>query len=95
MLTAGTAGIAAHNYSQVHQFPFRAAYDDYYDRAVDIGEVGVPEFADLVQGLLVDYIRAKYGEQAPDYVLPEPGMPSSSDDDFQVDTHLASDRMPD
>ena len=34
-------------------------------------------------------------EQAPDYVLPEPGMPSSSDDDFQVDTHLASDRMPD
>ena len=34
-------------------------------------------------------------ELAPAYVLPEPGMPSSSDDYFQVDTHLASDRMPD
>ena len=67
MLTAGTAGIAAQNYSQVHQFPFRAAFDDYYDRAVDIGEVGVPEFADLVQGLLVDYIRAKYGDKPADW----------------------------
>ena len=66
MLTAGTAGIAAQNYSQVHQFPFRAAFDDYYDRAVDIGEVGVPEFADLVQGLLVDYIQAKYGDKPAD-----------------------------
>ena len=32
---------------------------------------------------------------ARDFVLPEPGMPSSSEDDFQVRTHLASDRMPD
>ena len=32
---------------------------------------------------------------ATDFVLPEPGMPSSSEDDFQVHTHLASDRMPD
>ena len=32
---------------------------------------------------------------APDFVLPEAGMPSSSEDDFQVHTHLASDRMPD
>ena len=73
MLTAGTAGIAAHNYSQVHQFPFRAAYDDYYDRAVDIGEVGVPEFADTVQGLLVDYtsIQAKYGDTPADWCLQE------------------------
>ena len=31
---------------------------------------------------------------APDFVLPEPGMPSSSEDDFQVHTHLASDRCP-
>ena len=39
-------------------------------------------------------------EQAPatraDFVLSEPGvLPSSSDDDFQVHTHLVSDRMPD
>ena len=32
---------------------------------------------------------------ATDFVLPEPGMPSSSEDDFQVHPHLASDRMPD
>ena len=32
---------------------------------------------------------------APDFVLPEAGMPSSSEDDFQVHRHLASDRMPD
>ena len=69
MLTAGTAGIAASNYSHVHQFPSRKAYDDYYDRVVDIGEVGVPEFADRVQGLLVDYIRAraKYGDKPADW----------------------------
>ena len=57
MLMEGTAGIAASNYSQVHQFPSRAAYNDYFDRVVDIGEVGVPEFADRVQELLVDYIH--------------------------------------
>ena len=56
MLTAGTAGIAASNYSHVNQFPCRAAYDDYYDRVVDIGEVAIPEFATRVQELLVDYL---------------------------------------
>ena len=66
MLTAGTAGIAASNYSHVNQFPSREGYDDYYDRVVDIGEVGVPEFADRVQELLVDYIRAKYGDKPAD-----------------------------
>ena len=35
----GTAGIAAEKYSHVKYFPNRAAYDDYYDIAVDIGEV--------------------------------------------------------
>ena len=34
-------------------------------------------------------------EEAADYVMPEPEIPSTSEDDFQVDTHLASDRMPD
>ena len=53
---AGTAGIAAYNYSHVHNLPLRAAYDDYYDLVVDICEVGVPEFATRVQELLVDYI---------------------------------------
>ena len=73
MLTAGTAGIVASNYSHVHQFPTRAACDDYYDRVVDIGEVGhpatvgVPEFADRFQGLLVDYILAKYGDKPADW----------------------------
>ena len=33
--------------------------------------------------------------QATDFVLPEPEVPSSSEDDFQVHTHLASDRRPD
>ena len=42
-------------------------YDDYYDLVVDIGEVGVPEFATLVQELLVDYIRTKYGDGPADW----------------------------
>ena len=67
MLTAGTAGIVASGYSHVHHFPTRAAYDDYYDRVVDIGKVGVPEFVDRVQELLVDYIRAKYGDKPADW----------------------------
>ena len=67
MLTAGTAGIAASNYSHVHQFPTRAVFDDYYDWVVDIGDVGVQEFADWVQELLVDYIRAKYGDKPADW----------------------------
>ena len=32
---------------------------------------------------------------APEFVLPDAEMPSSSEDDFQVHTHLESDRMPD
>ena len=32
---------------------------------------------------------------APTFVLPEPGMPSSSEDDLQVHTHHALDRMSD
>ena len=59
---AGTAGIAADNHS--HVFPDRAAYDDYYDIVVDIGEVGVETFATRVQEMLVDYLREKYGEEA-------------------------------
>ena len=50
----------------------------------------------------VQYLKEKEPQEeeqapppAPDFVLPEPGIPSSSDEDFQVHTHLASDRMPD
>jgi hypothetical protein len=32
----------------------------------DIGEVGVVSFADRVQALLVDYLRAKYGDKSAD-----------------------------
>ena len=62
MLTSGTASIAADNHSHVKYFPDVKAYDDYYDIIVDIGEVGVESFADRVQELLVDYLRATYGD---------------------------------
>ncbi len=51
----GSAGIAAKKYSHVKYFPNSAAYDDYYDIAVDIGEVGVESFATRIQEMLVDY----------------------------------------
>jgi hypothetical protein len=57
----GLAGIAAEKYSHVKCFPNRAAYDDYYYIAVDIGEVGVDSFATRIQEMLVDYLRDKYG----------------------------------
>ncbi len=62
----GTAGIAAEKYSHVKYFPNRAAYDDYYDIAVDIGEVGVDSFATLNQEMLVDYLRDKHGDSVAD-----------------------------
>ena len=52
----------------------------------------------------VQYLKAKETREeepapappaATDFVIPEAGMPSSSEDDFQVHTHLASDRRPD
>ena len=64
---AGTAGITAEKYLQVKYFPSRAAYDDYYDSVVDIGEVGVPLLATRNQGLLVDYVRTKYGDGPADW----------------------------
>ena len=63
----GTAGIAAEKYSHVKYFPNRATYDDYYDIAVDIGEVGVDSFATLIQEMLVNYIRAKHGDSVADW----------------------------
>jgi hypothetical protein len=56
------AGIAAANCSHVKQFPDRPAYDDYYDIVVDTGEIGVEQFAVRVQSLLVQYLRARYGD---------------------------------
>ena len=56
------AGIAAANCAHVKQFPDLAAYDDYYDIVVDTGEIGVEQFAARVQSLLVQYLRARYGD---------------------------------
>ncbi len=56
------SGIAASKLSHVKQFPNFAAYDDYYDILVDTGEIGVDQFAMLVQSLLVDYLRARCGD---------------------------------
>ncbi len=39
------AGIAATTRSHVKHFPTTAAYDDYYDLVVDIGNIGVEQFA--------------------------------------------------
>jgi hypothetical protein len=64
---AGTAGIAAEKYSHVKYFPNRAAYDDYYDIAVDIGEVGVDSFATRIQEMLVEYLREKHGDSVADW----------------------------
>ena len=64
---AGTEGIAVEKYLHVKYFPNRAVYDDYYDIVVDISEVGVEKFASLVQELLVDYLRTKYGDEVADW----------------------------
>ena len=58
-LMAGTAGIAAKNYLHVKQYPDKAAYYDYYDIVMDISEVGVEDFATLVQEMLVYYLCNK------------------------------------
>jgi hypothetical protein len=55
------SGIAAANRSHVRQFP-NVAYDDYYDIVVDTGEIGVEQLATRVQHLLVQYLRARYGD---------------------------------
>ena len=44
----GLTGIAASNRSHVKHFDTHAAYDDYYDIAVDIGAIGVEQFATRV-----------------------------------------------
>ncbi len=57
------SGIASVHRSHVKQFPDVAAYyDDYYDIVVDTGEIGVDQFAKRVQSLLVQYLRARYGD---------------------------------
>ncbi len=63
----GTVGIAAEKYSHVKSFPNRAAYDDYYDIAVDIGEVGVDSFATRIQEMLVDFLCDKHGDKVADW----------------------------
>jgi hypothetical protein len=63
----GTAGIAAEKYSHVKYFPNRAAYDEYYDISVDIGEVGVDSFATRIQEMLVDYLHDRHGDKIADW----------------------------
>ncbi len=55
------AGIALAHHSHVKQFPDVAAYDDYYDIVVNTGEFAVDRFATRVQSLLMQYLRACYG----------------------------------
>ncbi len=52
----------SHDNFVVKQFPDVAADDDYYDIVVDTREIGVDQFAMLVQRLLVEYLRARYGD---------------------------------
>ena len=42
------SGIAASDRSHVKHFDSHAAYDDYYDIAVDIGAIGVEQIATRV-----------------------------------------------
>ena len=58
----GLTGIAASNRSTVKPFDSHAAYDDYYDLAVDTGDIGDEQFATRVQIMLVAYLRAQYGD---------------------------------
>jgi hypothetical protein len=55
------SGITSVNRSHVKQSPDVAGYDDYYYIVVDTGEIGADQFAMLVQSLLVQYLRAHYG----------------------------------
>ncbi len=63
---ACAAGIETEKYLRVKYFANRPAHDDYYDIAVDIGEVGVENFATLFQEFLVDYLCTKYGDAVAD-----------------------------
>jgi hypothetical protein len=55
------SGIVASNPSHVKQFPDVPSYDINSDLVVDTGEIGVEQFATRVQLLLVQYLRACYG----------------------------------
>ncbi len=56
------AGIAASQYSHVSRFPNQAAYNEYYDSVVDICDIGVESFVTRAQAILVDHLRAEYGD---------------------------------
>ena len=45
----------------------RQGYDDFYDILVGIGDISVITFAYRAQGLLVDYLREKYGDDCADW----------------------------
>jgi hypothetical protein len=56
------AGIAASQYSHVLRSPNLEAYNEYYDYVVDLCDIGVESFATLAQAMLVDHLRAEYGD---------------------------------
>jgi hypothetical protein len=56
------SGIAEANSSHVRKFPNVAAQDDSYDIVIDTFEIGVDQLATRVQSLLVEYLRAHYGD---------------------------------
>ena len=58
---------ALSNRWHVKHFDSHAAYDDYYDLAVDIGDIGVEQFATKVQSMLVHYLRAQYCDGPADW----------------------------
>ncbi len=60
-LRCGSGKAAAHR-SHVKQFPNVPAYDNYYDIVVDTCEIDVEQFAMRVQYLLVQNLRARYGD---------------------------------
>ena len=57
----------AANYSNLKYFQGRKAYDDFYNKLVGIGDIGVITFANRAQALLVDYLPERYGETCADW----------------------------
>ncbi len=60
------ASIAAPQYSHVSRFPNQRAYNEHYDFVVDISDIGVDGFATRAQAMLVDHLRAEYGDEIAD-----------------------------
>ena len=51
-------GIAASNYSHVHQFPCREEYDKYYATMLRVVDIAFVPFAERIQELLIEELTA-------------------------------------